>query len=284
MKRLILVFISLIVIFSLCGCKKEKPKSLTFDATTIKIGDSHTDFEGVNIKIADILWDKNSIKLDVDWINDTKYEILYGNPYTVELKKSGEWVSAQKTDELYFTTIGYILKPHKTQQKTYDLTDTFDISSSGIYRLKTDCSVYNKGKNAKAAECNLWVEFSVTQKADANSSHTHTPAKNAQTVSEPISGYCGNTQTTIYFDNGKKYTFMSGNSVTMTDILVNLDYDKNKLCKCLPEYTVDTEFGNGYGINLTSGYARCDKGQADLTNKQIEKFKEIIKWAEDKSE
>ena len=88
MKRLFLVFISLIVIFSLCGCKKEKPKSLTFDAATIKIGDSHTDFEGVSIKITDISWDKNSIKLDVDWINDTKHEILYGNPYTVEIEKA----------------------------------------------------------------------------------------------------------------------------------------------------------------------------------------------------
>ena len=76
---------------------------------------------------------------------------------------------------------------------------------------------------------------------------------------------------------------MYGESVTMTDILVNLDYDKNKLCKCLPEYTVDTEFGKGYGINLTDGYARCDKGQADLTSEQINKLKTIILWAEPQS-
>lgn len=113
--------------------------------------------------------------------------------------------------------------------------------------------------------------------------HTHGPANEAQTVEDPVSGYCGNTQTTIYFDNGKSHTFMSGNSVTMTDILVNLKYDKNKLCKCLPEYKVDTEFGTGYGINLTEGYARCDKGQADLTQKQIDKLKEIILWAKEKA-
>lgn len=109
--------------------------------------------------------------------------------------------------------------------------------------------------------------------------HTHSPAATKQMVSEQISGYCGNTQTTIYFDDGKSFTFMSGNSVTMTDMLVNLNYDKAKLCKCLPEYTVDTEFGTGYGINITSGYARCDKGQADLTKEQIDKLKEIILWA-----
>lgn len=279
MKRIILVFISLIVMLSLCGCKEETKEPLTFDTATVKIGQSHTDFEDVNIKITNVVWDKNSIKLNVDWINDTKYEVLYSNSYTIELKKGDKWESCQKTDELYFTTIGYVLKRGKTQQKTYDLTDTFDISTSGTYRLKTDCYVYNNVKNEKATECNLWVEFLVTQKTDTDSSHLHTPAKSAQTVSEPISCYCGNTQTTIYFDNGKKYTFMYGESVTMTDILVNLDYDKTKLCKCLPEYTVDTEFGKDYGINLTSGYARFDKGQADLTIEQIEKFKKIIEWA-----
>ena len=76
---------------------------------------------------------------------------------------------------------------------------------------------------------------------------------------------------------------MFGNSVTMTDILANLNYDKNKLCKCLPEYTVDTEFGIGYGINITEGYARCDKGQAELTQEQIDKLKEIVLWAKEQA-
>ena len=113
--------------------------------------------------------------------------------------------------------------------------------------------------------------------------HSHSPANEAQTVDDPVSGYCGNTQTTIYFDDGKSHTFMSGNSVTMTDILVNLKYDKNKVCKCLPEYKVDTEFGTGYGINLTQGYARCDKGQAELTQEQIDKLKGIILWAKEEA-
>ncbi len=116
-----------------------------------------------------------------------------------------------------------------------------------------------------------------------SSDHMHQPALDEQTISDPISGYCGNTQTTIYFDDDKSYKFWGSESVTMTDILINLDYDKSKLCKCLPEYTVDTEFGTGYGINLTAGYARCDKGQAELTQEQIDELKEIILWAKDKA-
>ena len=109
--------------------------------------------------------------------------------------------------------------------------------------------------------------------------HSHQAAATAQTVDDPFIGYCGNTQTTLYIGD-MEYTFMYGNSVTLTDILLNLKYDPMRICRCRPEYTVDTEFGKGYGINLTAGYARCDKGQADLTQEQIDTIAEIIEWAE----
>ena len=109
--------------------------------------------------------------------------------------------------------------------------------------------------------------------------HAHQVASEAQTVDDPVTGYCGNTWTTLYVGE-KTYTFMYGHSVTLTDILVNLNYDPMRVCRCRPEYTVDTEFGKGYGINLTAGYARCEKGQADLTQEQINTIAQIIQWAE----
>lgn len=120
--------------------------------------------------------------------------------------------------------------------------------------------------------------------APMSKNHAHGPTNEEQTVDDPVTGYCGNTQTTIYFDNGKSYTFMGSESVALTDLLVNLKYDPNKLCKCLPEYKIDTEFGIGYGIRLDGeGYARCDKGQAELTAEQIETATNIIEWAKDKA-
>lgn len=104
--------------------------------------------------------------------------------------------------------------------------------------------------------------------------HTHQLAENPQIVKDPITGYCGNTQTTVKIE-GKEYTFMYDNSVALTDLLVNLDYNKYKVCKCLPQFQVVTEFGS-YGIHLTEGYARCEKGQAPLTREQINTIREII--------
>ena len=109
--------------------------------------------------------------------------------------------------------------------------------------------------------------------------HTHMTALQPQTVDDPITGYCGNTQTTVHIA-GEEFTFWGGHSVTLTDILINLDYDPMKVCRCRPEFAVDTEFGAGYGINLTAGYARCEKGQADLTVEQVKVIQKILDWLE----
>ncbi len=100
-------------------------------------------------------------------------------------------------------------------------------------------------------------------------------------------GYCGNTVTTVSYRYSGKDTgededwtnsFMGSDSVMLTDLLRYLDYS-NDICKCLPEYIVDTEFGKGYGINLTEGYARYEGKQVSLTDGQIKTVTEIFERA-----
>lgn len=105
--------------------------------------------------------------------------------------------------------------------------------------------------------------------------HTHAPADPPQTVDDPISGYCGNTVTTVTVD-GQEYSFWGSDSVTLTDILENLAYDPGQVCRCMTEYTVDTEFGSGYGVNLTESFVRCEAGQAALTAEQTGTIREIL--------
>ena len=105
--------------------------------------------------------------------------------------------------------------------------------------------------------------------------HLHMSAIRPETVDDPVTGYCGNTMTTIILEN-KEYTFMGSDSVNLTDILINLKYDPMKVCRCIPEFTVKTEFGEPYGVNLTQGYARSKEGQANLTVEQIQLIQEIL--------
>ncbi len=104
--------------------------------------------------------------------------------------------------------------------------------------------------------------------------HSHQPAASAQTVDDPITGFCGNTQATIYHE-GTGYSFTSDDAVTLTGILCNLSYDPAQLCSCPAEFTADTEFGVHYEVNLTQAFVRCSQGQASLTAQQQEQLQDI---------
>lgn len=121
-----------------------------------------------------------------------------------------------------------------------------------------------------AAEGTAYYAFYVIQ-----DDHSHMLAEQSQTVDDPVTGYCGNTMTTIVVA-GKEFTFMGSDSVNLTDILINLKYDPMRVCRCTPEFTVKTEFGDPYAVNLSKGYARCEEGQADLTPDQIKLIQLIL--------
>lgn len=229
----------------------------------------HTDYEGIDIQIADAQWQGEGLVLKVEWSNRTPHEAIFSASYIIERKEREEWVSCQTVDDLVFDALAYVLSPGQIRTEVYHVSFLFDVSQAGTYRFRSDFSVED------LAHQNLWAEFTLSDHED----HTHKPADAPQTAQETISGYCGNTQTTLYIAD-KAYTFMYGYSVTLTDILANLDYDPMQVCRCRPEYRVDTEFGADYGIHLSNGYARCEKGQADLTREQIDTIAQIIEWAE----
>lgn len=88
------------------------------------------------------------------------------------------------------------------------------------------------------------------------------------------SGYCGNTVTRLLID-GTEYAFEGTDSVTLTDLLLHLEYDPDLVCKCLPDLYVETEFGMTYGVSW-SGYARCEAGQAALTEEQMAQIRSVV--------
>ena len=110
--------------------------------------------------------------------------------------------------------------------------------------------------------------------------HLHQLSEKDNTTVHDAIGYCGNTVTTVTYRNGadgeaRKVSFQSEDSVELTDLLRYLDYSGD-ICKCLPEYQVDTEFGVNYGVSLTEGYARYNGGQAELTKDQVKRIQEIL--------
>lgn len=117
-----------------------------------------------------------------------------------------------------------------------------------------------------------------TAAAKQTAAHTLATGAPSNISKEPVMLYCGNTFTTIY-ENDVQYGFDGSRSVDLTDLLVHLQYTE-PVCNCLPEYTVDTEFGTGYGISLSGGYVRHDGKQVTLTKEQHDMIAEIIAWAQ----
>ena len=114
------------------------------------------------------------------------------------------------------------------------------------------------------------------EKADRpDDDHTHVPADEPETTGGAKGGYCGNTSATVTLD-GSAYTLSGSDAVTLTAILENLDYTSDDICSCSTEFTVETEVGTEYEVNLTEYFARCDAGQAALTRKQADAIREIV--------
>lgn len=130
------------------------------------------------------------------------------------------------------------------------------------------------GASGTAAPANAPADGEPALAAQAD---THDPAEEPQVIPENSpGGYCGNTVTSVQPSGSEtRYSFWGDDSVELTDLLLTLDYSGD-ICRCLPEYTVDTEFGSGYGVNLSEYYARHDGGQAPLTEEQAETIRDII--------
>lgn len=122
------------------------------------------------------------------------------------------------------------------------------------------------------------LEPSTQETADT---HSHTAFNGNNVIEHEFVGYCGNTRTRISRANTEggeptSLSFWGSDSVALTDLLRYLDYNED-VCKCVPEYHVDTEFNfdGGYDISLTGHYARCNGRQVNLTQKQVDLIYEI---------
>lgn len=112
------------------------------------------------------------------------------------------------------------------------------------------------------------------------SGHAHAPAAAPEMAEDTTNGFCGNTSAVLYVD-GQAHTLGGSPAIALTKILINLDYDPEKLCRCPAEYTADTETETGYELNLTQSFARHGGGQASLTQEQVDTLRQIVEQLED---
>ena len=82
-------------------------------------------------------------------------------------------------------------------------------------------------------------------------------------------------QTDSILVRGSRYSISEQDAAALRKILSKLNYNPHKVCRCLPQYTVVLA-GTEYGIHLDEAYARCDDGQASLTEEQLQQIQNIL--------
>lgn len=113
-------------------------------------GGIHTELEGFYMTLNSV----GESSISVTWHNDTDFEIIFGEGYSVEMLESdGEWVSVQK-EEMSVPAIALMIPAGGKLDKGYSLK-AFDLSRVGKYRLRSE---FHYGGETY----NTWVEFSVT--------------------------------------------------------------------------------------------------------------------------
>ena len=104
--------------------------------------------------------------------------------------------------------------------------------------------------------------------------HSHRFAEETED-GKSTGAYCGNMEVTIDVA-GKRHVISGTDAVRVTDILINLEYDPAQVCRCMTDITVDTETLTGIQLNIAQGFARCELGQAALTEEQADRLQQII--------
>ena len=150
MKKILSILLSSLCLtfgFCLIGCSMKK--------SIIPTNNYYTDFEGIYITIESVDTTGEHAKLNVQWHNDTDYEIIYSSPYQIEYKKGNEWINIQTVD-FNCDYLEISIAPHSTKTEDYS-TSYFNVAKTGMYRLRTSCIILTDDNPT----CLLWVEFSL---------------------------------------------------------------------------------------------------------------------------
>ena len=151
-----IIIVAIIAIIIAAVCFLTNPKASKYESGivpgTVNI---YTDYDGVYLSVKSIDTNVDGHKVfNIVWHNETSQDITYGEMYSIEYKDGDEWKYVINPEDIYFITIGYLLKPYSTEVKSYS-TQRFELSKNGTYRL---CSHFSDGDGS---QYNTWVEFEV---------------------------------------------------------------------------------------------------------------------------
>lgn len=178
MKRILAVFLLLAL---LTGCAQtQSPAAEPVSQVAglpVTFGSTYTDCDCscLQLKGTDYAWEGDSLRLNINWINQTLDEGVFGVDFTLEQWKNGSWVPCQTKNDV-FIEIACILSAGQVRPEVYPITDHYALTEPGEYRLGSICHM---GERATQ----VWLEFGVgeveklPEPEQGNAQYTKLPVK-----------------------------------------------------------------------------------------------------------
>lgn len=116
--------------------------------------------DGTDIDLTTGIKEKSisNVGLTIIFKNESKVNLEYGNPYTIEEYKDGYWITTEPIDEMAFTLPAFELKPNEEKELEINWQVGYGQLKKGKYRIVKQFS-YEKDK--KYMSFNKYFEFEI---------------------------------------------------------------------------------------------------------------------------
>lgn len=148
-------WLAIVLAFALlAGCTASR------ESGSASIGGVYSDVADVLIRMESVTISDGEITLNTQWSNSGVYEVLYGEGFSIQQLKNGQWEDLPTKENTTFNSIGYFLKPGQKLTKSYRLAWIYGMLPPGQYRFTTACRI-EKGEEVE--KCELWAEFTLEE-------------------------------------------------------------------------------------------------------------------------
>lgn len=131
-KTILTIFICGFISLGLTGCRTNKNEFNNEKESDIEIVE-----KGVSLSIKENTLTNSSATLILK--NESDVNVIYGNPYEIEIKKDGKWYKIDA--ELNFNSPAFSLNSQETKEIKLDWENGYGELTSGNYRIIKDISI-----------------------------------------------------------------------------------------------------------------------------------------------
>ena len=124
------------------------------------------ELEGLSLQATDADFSSDPPYLEIEWINTTKQDLIFGESYHIYRENNGTWERLEFPENYGFNLMAIMLPANSSRTHTYQFWG-LDMAHPGKYRLKTDCmdDISDADTNYRQ-EYTVHFDFELVENAD----------------------------------------------------------------------------------------------------------------------